>query len=78
MDLKTEKLEIIKKVDQVNDESLIQAITNLLDFGLSHQPLSDAELDASINRGLQQLEKGEGRLHEIVMAGLKQKYVRKS
>ena len=74
MDLKAEKSEINRKVDQVNDESLIQAINNLLDFGLSHQPLSDAQLDASIDRGLQQLEKGEGRPHEIVMAGLKQKY----
>ncbi len=74
MDLKAEKSEIIRKVDQVNDESLIQAINNLLDFGLSHQPLSEAELHASINRGLHQLGKGEGRPHEVVMAELKQKY----
>ena len=74
MDLKTEKSEIIRKVDQINDESLIYAIKNLLDFGLSYQPVDDAELEASIDRGLTQLEKGEGRTHEVVMAALKKEY----
>jgi hypothetical protein len=74
MDLKTEKSEIIRKVDQINDESLIYAIKNLLDFGLSYQPVDDTELEASIDRGLTQLEKGEGRAHKVVMAELKKEY----
>lgn len=74
MDLTIEKTEIIKKVDQVNDEALLHAIKNLLDFGLSYQLLEDHELEDSINRGLAQLEKGEGRPHEVVMKGLKEKH----
>lgn len=75
MNLKTEKSEIIRKVDQINGESLIYAIKNILDFGLSYQPVDHAELEASIDRGLAQLEKGEGRAHEVVMAALKKEYV---
>lgn len=66
MDLKAEKSLIIKQVDQINDEALILAIKNLLDFGLSHQSLEDKELEASINRGLSQLEMGDGRSHEEI------------
>ena len=73
MDLKLEKSEIIKKVDQINDEALILVIKNLLDFGLTYQPAEDPDLEASIDRGLNQLDNGEGKSHEAVMAGLKHK-----
>ncbi len=74
MDLKTEKSDIIKKVDQLSDEALIHTIKNLLDFGLSYQPMKDIELEASIDRGLAQLKKGEGRTHEIAPSELNLKY----
>ncbi len=74
MDIRTEKSEIIRKVDQINDEALLCAIKNLLDFGLSYQPIEDQELESSIDLGLEQLEKGEGRPHEVVLADILQKY----
>ncbi len=73
MDVQAEKSEILRKVELVSDEELIRAIQSLLNFGLSHQPIVDFELEESINRGLEQLERGEGRPHEEVWASLKGK-----
>jgi hypothetical protein len=74
MNIKTERSEIIKKVDRITDESLLHAIRNLVDFGLSYQPAKDLELEASIDRALVQLEQGKGRATKAVMASVKRKY----
>jgi predicted transcriptional regulator len=73
MDLTAEKAEIIKRFEQIQDVSLIQAIKNLLDFGLSKQAESDA-LEASIERGLKQSMAGETRPHEEVWAEIRSRY----
>jgi predicted transcriptional regulator len=74
MDITTEKAEILKRLDQVNDLSLVSAVRNLLDFGLSKQNLENNEMENSINRGLQQAERGELRPHEEVIAEIRDRY----
>ena len=74
MDITTEKAEILKRLDQVNDLSLVSAIRSLLDFGLSKQNLENNEMENSINRGLQQAERGELRPHEEVIAEIRDRY----
>ena len=79
MDISTEKKEIIKRFKLVHDIDLIKAIKSLLDFGLQKQQKDDEDendeaLEASIQRGLSQSEKGLGRRHEEVMADLRKRY----
>ncbi len=73
MDIQLAKADIIKRFQHVNDESLILAFKNLLDYALSKDE-TDNLLKTSIERGLAQSAKGEGRPHEEVMSGLRQKY----
>ena len=74
MDIISEKAEIVRRLEQIHDISLIHAIRNLLDFGLSKQVEGDKALEASIDRGLSQSEKGEVKSHEQVMAEIRQRY----
>ena len=74
MDITTEKAEILKRLDQVNDLSLVSAVRNLLDFGLSKQNLENNEMENSINRGIQQAERGELRPHDEVIAEIRDRY----
>ena len=73
MDITSEKAEIIKRFEQVNDASLIQAIKSILDFGLRRQEKDEA-LEESINRGLSQSAKGETRPHNEVMAEIRARF----
>jgi hypothetical protein len=63
------KLEIVKKVLALKDET---ALANLHAF-LAAEPAAPwgdlpAEVRASLERSLEQLDRGEGRSHEAVMA----------
>ena len=83
MDITAEKISIIQQITKINDEKLILAIKNLLDFGLEHleaqtEPdfwteLNDEQKEA-INISIQQLANGEGIPHEEVMASFREKY----
>ncbi len=73
MDITSEKAEIMRRFEQVQDASLIQAIKSLLDFGLSKQTESN-ELAASIDRGLKQSKKREVRPHKQVMAEIRTRH----
>jgi len=73
MDISSEKAEIMRRFEQVQDASLVQAIKNLLDFGLSKQTEND-ELAASIDRGLKQSKNREVRPHGQVMAEIRDRY----
>jgi len=64
----------MKRFEQVYDASLIQAIKNLLDFGLSRQPEKDEALEASIDKGLSQSKNGEVREHQEVMKDIRARY----
>jgi predicted transcriptional regulator len=73
MDIKNEKEEVLRRFEKVHDLSLIRAIKNLLDFGLSRQA-EDEALDASIDRGLKESSQGEVRLHKEVMKEIRDRY----
>ena len=74
MDIGTEKAEVIKRFEKVYDLSLIRAVKNLLDFGISKQAVGDDALEASIDRGLKQSELGEVTPHEDVMKDIRAQY----
>jgi len=70
MNIESERKEIAQQLERVNDIRLLKAIRNLIEFGLS----KDVELEKSIDRGLQQSEKGEGREHQEVMKELRSRF----
>jgi predicted transcriptional regulator len=74
MDIAAEKAEVIKRLEKVYDLSLIRAVKNLLDFGLSKQRTEDEELESSIDRGLKESQRGEVTLHEQVMKEIRDRY----
>jgi hypothetical protein len=74
MDLSSEKAEIIKRFEQINDLSLINAIKNLLDYGLTKQTESD-RLNTSIDKGLIESTNGQTRSHSEVMADVRSRYI---
>ncbi|HEY5826687.1 MAG TPA: hypothetical protein VIT44_20105 [Cyclobacteriaceae bacterium] len=74
MNISSEKAEIIKRFEQINDVSLIQAIKNLLDFGLSKQTQKNEALEESIDKGLIQSNEGAVRPHKEVMAEIRERY----
>ena len=76
MDISAEKAEIMRRFEQVNDSSLILAIKNLLDFGLSKQVESNKDLEASIDRGLKQSKTGDVKPHDQVMNKIRSRYKR--
>ena len=74
MNIVAEKEEVLKRFEKVYDPSLIRAIKNLLDFGLSKQKAEDEALEASIDRGLEESRRGETRPHEEVMKEIRSRY----
>jgi hypothetical protein len=73
MDLSSEKADIIRRFEQINDLSLINAIKNLLDFGLQKQRESD-RLNESIDQGLSESRNGQTRSHSDVMSDINARY----
>ena len=74
MDLSSEKADIVRRLGQIHDASLITAIKSILDFGIIKQEESDATLEVSLRNGLVQSEQGETRSHEEVMADLRKRF----
>lgn len=74
MDIGAEKAEVLKRFEKVYDLSLIRAVKNLLDFGLSKQNAEDEALESSIDRGLQESQRGEVMPHEKVMKEIRDRY----
>jgi len=73
MDLQVEKAAIIKRLEMVNDESLIKTFKSLLDYALKSEE-KDKLLESSIDKGLAQSAKEEGRAHDVVMEEMREKY----
>jgi hypothetical protein len=74
MDIGAEKAEVLKRFEKVYDLSLIRAVKNLLDFGLSKQKEEDEALEASIDRGLKESQRGEVMPHQQVMKEIRDRY----
>lgn len=72
MDIQLEKASIIKRIKNVNNESLIKTFKNLLDYAQEQE--KDELLEISIDRGLSQSLKGDSRPHKEVMDEVREKY----
>lgn len=76
MDLTTEKTTLIKQLENVNDLSLIIALKKLLDYGTEKLSLKDdALLEASIQKGLEDIKNKMVKPHDEVMARLRGRYI---
>lgn len=73
MDVQLEKETIIKRWESVNDESLIKAFKNLLDYALKKEETGEL-LNESLDKGLAQSYKDETKTHENVMHDIREKY----
>ena len=83
IDIRTEKLNLIKQLLKVKDEQLLMALKNMLEFGLLRQAeteqndfweeLTDAQKQ-QIELSIKELDEGKGIPHEEVMAELRKKY----
>jgi predicted transcriptional regulator len=74
MDIGAEKAEVLKRFERVHDLSLIRAVRNLLDFGLSKQKAEDEAMEASIDQGLKESLRGEVTPHEQVIEEVRARY----
>ncbi len=59
MDIQSEKLALIKRLEQINDGSLIQAIKHLIDFGLQK-----TEGQISLEQYNQEIEEAEAAIDQ--------------
>ena len=73
MDIQLEKANLIERLRQVNDESLIKVFSNMLDYAVKKGAV-DHLLEESIDRGLTQSNRGKGRPNKEVMAEIREKY----
>lgn len=74
MDIGAEKAEVLKRLEKVYDLSLIRAVRNLLDFGLSKQQGIDEGLEASIDKALKESGNGDVVRNEEVMKEIRDRY----
>ncbi len=74
MDIGAERAEVLKRFEKVHDLSLIRAIRNLLDFGLSKEKAEDEAMEASIDQGLKESLRGEVTPHEEVIQEIRARY----
>jgi predicted transcriptional regulator len=74
MNIGAEKAEVLKRFEKVYDPSLIRAIKNLLDFGLSKQKTEDEAMEASLDQGIKESKQGETQPHEQVMKEIRSRY----
>ncbi len=71
MNIATEKEEIIKRINQVKDETVIDAVKDLLDFA---QTINDDKLEAELEIAIKQSDNREVRPHEIVWSEIRNRY----
>ncbi|MBC7776753.1 MAG: hypothetical protein H7246_15065 [Phycisphaerae bacterium] len=83
MNIQSEKLNIIQQLLVIQDEKLLSALKNLLDFaGRNHGEVPDFYADLpfhvrkSIEISISQFEAGEGIPHSKVMTSLKKRFVK--
>jgi hypothetical protein len=71
MNIQEERNELIRRVELIEDKSLIKTINSLLDFAFEKQ---NKNLEESLARGLSQSLNDEGIAHENVMRDIREKY----
>ena len=76
MDLAKEKVGLIEQLEKVNDLSLIIALKNLIDYGTNDLSKKDDRLlEASIQRGLEDIKNKLVKPHHEVMEKLRARYI---
>lgn len=83
MNLQAEKISIIEHLLAVQDEKLLMAVKNLLEFGVAYQDVLQEKFDdlpehvrESISISIRELEEGKGIPHEAVMSELRARFNR--
>ena len=71
MNIATEKEEIIKRINEVKDVSVIDAVKDLLDFA---QTMNDTKLDEELEIAVRQSDNREVRPHDVVWAEIRNRY----
>ena len=74
MDLQTEKTALIKRLEQINDISLIEAIKHLVDYGLRHSGdhISVEQYNRELDEAEAEIECGEYISHEDLKNQMKE------
>ena len=74
MDLQTEKTALIKRLEQINDISLIEAIKHLVDYGLRHSGdhISVEQYNRELDEAEAEIEEGEYINHEDLKNQMKE------
>ena len=71
MNIASEKEEIIKRINEVKDLFVIDAVKDLLDFA---QAMNDTKLDEEIEIAVRQSDNREVRPHDVVWAEIRNRY----
>ena len=75
MNIVAEKKEIIQRISEEQDESVIRAIKEILDADWKGaQSKYDPDLERELDLAILEAERGEGRPHEEVWAEVKKRY----
>lgn len=74
MNLETTKEILIKRIERVDDPALLEALNNVLDYGLRKQDTDPAFL-ASLERSLEQSTQSGGKPHQEVIQELHKNYL---
>ena len=73
MDIQTEKSILIKRVEQINDLSLIQALNHMVDFGLreKEERISIQQYNRELDEAEAAMDRGEFISHEDLKEQMK-------
>ena len=74
MDLQAEKTALIKRLEQINDVSLIEAIKHLVDFGLKHSEshIGVEQYNRELDEAEAEIDRGEYVSHEDLKNQMKE------
>ena len=76
MDLAKEKLTLIEQLEKVNELSLIISLKNLIDYGANDlSRKDDTLLEASIQKGLEDIKNKMVKPHHEVMEKMRARYI---
>jgi hypothetical protein len=75
MNIIAEKQEIIQRISEEQDESVIHAIKEMLDADWSNmQNKYDPNLERELDLSIKEADNGEGRPHEEIWAEIRKRY----
>lgn len=76
MNLTAEKAAVIKQLEKVDDLSLVIAVKHLLEYGTNHHAeQNDLLLEASIQKGLEDIKTNMLKPHSEIMENIRSRYI---